>query len=81
MSTIGRVVVLPRIVEGETPDFETYGMATCIGCRGWVWLGDVSYRLVVDHDAQPLCLHCAVTANIQPEQYAGTVEDTPRRQP
>jgi len=71
------IVVLDRIVEGETPSYCIHGRATCMGeCGEWVWLGSETVNTVRSGASIPLCRQCAATM-IPPESRmpVGHIDD------
>jgi hypothetical protein len=71
------VIVLERIVEGETPDYCVHGRATCMGnCGEWVWLGSETVKVVQKGDHMPLCRECAaVMLPVGKQMPIGHIDD------
>lgn len=58
------IVVLERIVEGETPDYCIHGKVTCHRCEAWCWLGANTYAEVIKGDTAPMCVECATEIGV-----------------
>lgn len=60
MRPSGAWVVLDRIPADEAkPLYCVHGRVTCLLCRGWCWLGNVTHGIVVSRQAMPICKECA----------------------
>lgn len=52
-------LVLDRIEDGVTPDYDIYGTTVCPKCEQMVWVDHESGRQLLNPNVWPLCLPCA----------------------
>lgn len=58
------IVVLERVVEGETPAHCVHGKVTCHRCDRFCWLGDKSYEMVITGEVVGMCMECAIELGV-----------------
>lgn len=68
------VVILDRIEPKITPPYCIHGRTQCIACHEWCWLGSETLKLVLEGEALPLCMVCALKY-AKPEMCIGHTTD------
>ncbi len=71
-----KVIILDLVKAVPEPAYCTHGRVQCYYCRQWCWLGEQTYKAMMEQSPTPSCLPCAKVTLDADSPVLGLYDDT-----